>query len=76
MIIKVTFKDPDALDYAIEEALDGLKIDSLDEAEVNLVMEKRSKEIREACSEWFEYGEYVELHIDTEKGTCIVKKPE
>ena len=57
----VTMKTPDALEYAIKEAIK--------KEEDNL-----AEEIDEICSKWFSYGEEVQLEIDTALKTCTVKE--
>ena len=32
----------------------------------------KKEEVEQLCTQWFQYGEYVTLEIDTEKGTCEV----
>lgn len=59
MIFRVTFKDPNALWAAEQNCEDDFEMD----------------EIKKAFEKWFEYDEYVELEIDTEKDTCVVVKP-
>lgn len=64
MKIKVTMKTPDALDYAIKDALDG-----------NLLPEERENmeyEARERLAKWFRGGEYLAVEFDTEAMTATV----
>lgn len=56
MIFQVTFKNPDALD----DALDRVGEDAAEEAK-SLCKDK-----------WFRYGGYVTIEIDTEKETATV----
>jgi ribosomal protein S12 methylthiotransferase accessory factor YcaO len=74
MKIQVSMKDPDALHEAVREAVNN-EIDSMsgisaDEKE--LIKEKRIEKTNEICRQWFEYGEYLLVEIDTESKTCIV----
>lgn len=76
MKFTVSMKNPDALDEAIQDAVrkelaanDGIAAD-----EVDLLMEHRTEKIREACKQWFQYGEYLTVEVDTEANTCVVQK--
>jgi hypothetical protein len=63
VIIEVTMKTPDALSDAIDEAV---RINDED------CMEK--EDIERFAKQWFAYGEYVTLELDTEAKTCVVKQ--
>ena len=67
MILKVTMKSPDCLDFAIDEALSSLDAESDEKAELN-------EEYEELCKRWFKYGEYCTILIDTEKKTATVEE--
>jgi hypothetical protein len=72
MKFKVTMKDPDTLGEAIREAveLDVRVIEDKDEAAA--VAEIRCGKLSELCKQWFEFGEYLTVEIDTEAKTCTV----
>lgn len=73
MKFRVTFKDPDVLHEAIEEAVeDTIDAAGLDEDEAEAIRDLRIKKVRDQVGKWFEYGEYLEVEIDTEKDTCTV----
>lgn len=72
MKFKVTFKDPDALLEAINNAVDELKTEGLSEKELEAVKEPRKEAIRNICGRWFEYDEYLTVEIDTKAETCTV----
>ena len=57
MIVKIEMKTPDALDYAIKEAI-GFEFSS-DDDQYQELYEKLSKK-------FFKYGEYCEIEVDTE----------
>lgn len=64
MKIKVTMKTPDALDYAIKDALNG-----------NPLPEEREEledEAREKLAHWFKWGECLAVEFDTEAMTATV----
>lgn len=64
MKIKVTMKTPDALDYAIKDAVDGNPIpDERDELEY---------EAHEKMAYWFRSSEYLTVEFDTEAMTATV----
>ena len=66
MEVTIFMKSPDALDHAIDDALEGITDED--------VRVEKEEEIRVACNEWMKYGECVELIIDTETKTCEVVK--
>lgn len=72
MKFNVTFKDPDALIDAVTDAVVEQPLLGLDEYEAELVREKRISEVNELCQQWFQYGEYVTVEIDTVANTCTV----
>ncbi len=61
MKFHVTFKDPDALDYAIQDA-------TAENPDVD------DEKLRKVASSFFDYGEYVTIEIDTDKKTATVVK--
>lgn len=68
MKVTITFKDPDALRHGLLTALGEAKIigsENRDDFEDKFYNDMRR---------WFRYGEYVDLEIDTDAGTCIVKE--
>lgn len=76
MKFKVTMKDPDTLTDAIDEAVKAqiVEIGIIDEDEIEALTEKRADKVRDLCGEWFEYGEYLTVEIDTEAKTATVCK--
>jgi hypothetical protein len=73
MIFRVTMKDTDVLHEGITEALDEeLKTSGLPEDEQEALRELRHDKASEVASEWFEWGEYLTVEIDTEKQTIRV----
>jgi hypothetical protein len=45
--------------------------DALDAALMDLPLEHQDK-ARKAAEQWFDYGEYLSVEIDTVEGTCTV----
>lgn len=76
MKFKVTMKDPDTLYDAVNDAVKAQieEIGITDEDEIEALLEKRAEKVREICAEWFEYGEYLTIEIDTEAKTATVCK--
>ena len=76
MRFTVQMKDPDTLHDAIEEAVDAdvQLIEGLEENELDAVKELRKQIITRLCAQWFEYGEYLTVEIDTDAQTCTVKR--
>lgn len=71
--IKVTLKDPDTLYDAIQDFVDQeLKESGLPEDEQDLLKEARVEKYNDACSIYFQYGEYVTIEIDTETSKARV----
>lgn len=71
MKIKIYLKDPDTLYDSINEAVDET-VDGLPNDESEALKEIKKEKYREIANEWFEYGEYVMLEMDTEEKTCRV----
>lgn len=78
MKFRVTMKDPDTLYDAIQDAVDEqvkeqfADIPDFDEEDMEPVKERRRERIGELCAKWFQYGEYLEVEIDTDAMTCTV----
>lgn len=63
MILRLTFKTPDVLGDAIEEALQNLP---------DYEFEHRRRQIEQSARQWIRYGEYVTIEIDIEQRTARV----
>ena len=73
MLIRVTFKDPDALDYAVANAVRRSLADcKLPKDELEALYQTRYEREHDAVCIWFRYGEYVEVEINTAVGTAVV----
>ena len=75
MKIEIILKDPDCVYDAINEALENLKIEGLNDEELEAVKEKRREEYKKIASKWFEYGEYGEyltVRLDTNAETLEI----
>lgn len=73
MKFRVRMKDPDTLTDAIELAVDqDVTALGLPKDEKGALSQLRQDKIYDLCSEWFDYGEYLLVEIDTEAKTCIV----
>lgn len=73
MIFRVYMKDPDVLQDGIEEALDeDLKASGLPDDEQEALREIRFEKAQDVAGNWFKYGEYLMVEIDTEKETIRV----
>lgn len=75
MKFSVCMKDPDTLHDAVEEAVKAevsAAFPALDADEQAALCKTRCESVRKVCSRWFEYGEYLEVEIDTEAKTCTV----
>ncbi len=65
MKVTVTMKTPYAL-------LDAVNAAVRTEEQDPVVGEPRRDELLTLCGRWFHYGEYINVEIDTEAGTCVV----
>lgn len=74
MKFRVTMKDPDTLNDAIEEAVKAAlaAIQGIDEDERETLLENRADAARSIASRWFKYSEYLTVEIDTEADTAVV----
>lgn len=63
MKVTVTFKCPNACDYAIEQILDGMEFTEPYERE------DKKTELEKKFSKLFRYGEYVDIEVDLETMT-------
>lgn len=75
MRISITMKDPDTLYDSIREAVtDELNnAPPMDDDEREAVAELREEKARTICNQWFKYGEYLTVVVDTEAKTCTVR---
>lgn len=72
MKVRVTMKDPDTLQDAIEDAVKTeVRELGLTQAEAAAVVELRAEAVQEVASVWFEYGECLTVEIDTDAKTCV-----
>lgn len=76
MKFTVTMKDPDGVGDSITEAVraDIDSIEGLSDDERAGLAERREEEVRAAIKAWFQYSEYLTVEVDTEAGTCMVRK--
>jgi hypothetical protein len=73
MKIRVRMIDPDTLQDAIVDAVKAdMKALPLSKPEVEAIMDLRTAAVAELAAKWFEYGEYLEVEIDTDADTCVV----
>lgn len=73
MKYRITMKDPDGVCDSLREAAeDAPQLKGLDPEDVDTVRDAIERRMRDGLSRWFEYGEYLEVEIDTAAGTCVV----
>lgn len=74
MKFRVTMKDPDTLHDEIDDAIkkDPGLLSIADKDEREAVAAIRKEKLHDLCRQWFEYGEYLVVEIDTEAKTCTV----
>jgi len=81
MKLTVCMKTPDAVEYAVKDAVERefTDVDPTgrydDPEELEWEKRQREEELTEQLSKWFSYGECVNIEIDTEAGTATVVKP-
>lgn len=71
MIFRVTMKDPDSVYEGINDALDE-ELNDMPEDEAEAIRELRMEKAQDIASEWFEYGEYLTVEVDTDRQTIRV----
>lgn len=73
MKFTITMKDPDGVYDCIQDAAkESLKVGGLTEKEQEILLDARIETIKETTGKFFEYGEYINVEIDTEAGTATV----
>lgn len=74
MKIRVSMKDPDTMQDAVEEAFKHAeKPEGITDEEWEPIREARALEAQqEISSRWMPYGEYLYVEFDTEAGTATV----
>lgn len=74
MKFQVCMKDPDTLHDAVADAVkdEVAKIPGLSDEEREAVCDAREQAVRKIAGQWFGYGEYLTVEIDTAAKTCVV----
>ncbi len=74
MKVRATFKDPDTMPDACQEAAKRLaKPDGVTADEWVEIQESRAEEAQDAISDkWMEWSEYITVEFDTDAGTATV----
>lgn len=72
MKIQITMKDPDGCYDCMRNAAKESLPEGLSDSEQALLFDERESEIHRICAQWFRYGEYLSVEIDSEAGTCTV----
>ena len=74
MKFKVMMKDPDTLHDAIEEAVKAevSAILGVDDEDRPAMEQRRREAVTRITSEWFKWGEYLTVEIDTDERTAVV----
>lgn len=72
MKIRITFKTPDAVDEAIEEAVGNTLPVGIPEDEQKAIADLRVEKVKAASRKWFEWGECATVEWDTDANTCTV----
>lgn len=76
MKIKITMNDPDAMHYAVREAVEKSVLESknkdLSDIEKQAVIEVRHEAVLNKVSKWFQNSKYLVVEIDVDKDTCAV----
>lgn len=70
MRLKITLKDPDGINEAIDDFVNANRPVGLSDEEWEDIREERAAKLRH--SKFIEYGDYVTVSIDTEAGTAEV----
>ena len=73
MKFTITMKDPDGVYESMRDAAEAQMVaDGIPEKRRDALREAVSDELDELVRDWFEYGEYVNVEIDTEAKTATV----
>lgn len=72
MRFRATFKSPDAIYHAANEAAESAISSDVEEFARSEMVEEKRHELTIAVDKWVKYGEYVTIEFDTEKGTATV----
>jgi hypothetical protein len=74
MKLRVVMKCPDALEFAIENALEEEIGGPSDSEEHDDLFYEEKQKIESLIEKWFRYGEVLTVIVDTEEQTCIVEE--
>lgn len=76
MKLRITLKDPDGVNDALQVAADAstITLEGLSDSERNMIVKARLDQLVEKCCAWITYCEYVTIEIDTDAGTATVCK--
>jgi nitrogen regulatory protein PII-like uncharacterized protein len=74
MKFQITMKDPDGVYDCMKDAAKEAaeQVTGVDEDEREGLVETKMEKIQKLAKQWFEYGEYLTVEIDTEAKTCVV----
>ena len=71
MKFRMTFKTPDAVDYAVEDALESIDKD-IDPIKLDDVKDEIEASIRKVAKKFVKYDECITIEFDTKEGTATV----
>lgn len=69
MKFRITLKDPDGIYEGVEDAVNKTRPTDVTDGEWEDIKSRRMSEI---TGQWFEYGDYCEIEIDTDAKTARV----
>jgi hypothetical protein len=74
MKFRITMKDPDGVYDCIQDAAKEMaeQVTGVDQDEREGLIESKREKLSELCRNWFEYGEYLTVEIDTDAQTIAV----
>ena len=74
MKFTITMKDPDGVSDSLDEAAReaAALVTGIDEDERKAMAESKRDKFYNLMGKWFRYGEYLDVEIDTDAGTCTV----
>lgn len=72
MKITITFKDPDAVYDAVQQAVHATMPEGIKAHETEMLAEFRHKDISDELKHWIRYGEYLTVEFDLETKTAKV----
>ena len=73
MKLTIGMKCPDALTDAIEREAENQTGGPSDSEEHDIAFDELVQKTKTIAGKWFKHGEFIQVTIDTDEGTCVVE---